>query len=91
MPKPAWTEKRGAYPVPPSARSCLWPHSGTDRPSAAPGQPCLSVDIGLEIRAVPSGLAASIAPGNIPPWLEPLALGDTPYEVYAVQRDAVGE
>jgi hypothetical protein len=44
----------------------------------------LSVDIGLEIRAAPSGLAASIAPGNIPPWLEPLALGDTPYRVYAV-------
>ena len=38
----------------------------------------------LEIRAAPSGLAASIARGDIPPWLEPLALGDTPYKVYAV-------
>ena len=38
----------------------------------------------LEIRAAPAGLAASLARGDVPPWLEPIVLRNTPYEVYAV-------
>ena len=40
---------------------------------------------GLESAAAPEGLAAALRDGRVPDWLEPLALGPTPFRVYAVR------
>lgn len=39
---------------------------------------------GLETAAAPEGLAAALRDGRVPGWLEPLQLGPTPFQVFAV-------
>ena len=43
------------------------------------------VQVQVMARAAPQGLAAQLVAGQVPPWLKPIPLPDTPYRVYAVE------
>lgn len=74
----------GAFLARPAEAEAVVRSSGARYLAICPGE----AQVGTMAMAAPAGLAADLAAGEVPAWLEPLPLQTTPYRVFTLRSGA---